>query len=284
MDARPEFPLLKKISAAYVQGYNKGANAAEKGMPLLLRGSAAAVVCASSEEDSLDGMLNELERLPLKEIILVLNGSRDNSYAISRKHPLVTAVYFPELLGHDVGRSVGARLTDADIVLFCDGDMVVPAEELAPFIYAVDGGCDAALNDLSGFLPPFVHQDEVTHCKSFVNRALGRGDLGASSLTAVPHALSSRLIREIDAKHLSVPPKAQALAILKGYRVEAVHAVDVVKGNRRREGNTGKGNDVAGLIIGDHAEAMEECFRLRGMSAFSARISRKDIALKRNAI
>ncbi|MEC0372468.1 glycosyltransferase [Paenibacillus chibensis] len=285
MKSMPEYSLMKRMSAAYVQGYNEGAGSIEGGVPLPLQGSAAAVVCASSEEDSLDPMLAELERLPLKHIILVLNGSRDNSYSHARSHPLVTAVYYPELLGHDVGRSIGARLTDADTVLFCDGDMVIAAEELAPFIYAVDGGgCDAALNDLSGYLPLFEHQDEVTHCKSYLNLALGRSDLGASSLTAVPHALSGRMIRDIGASQLTVPPKAQALAILHGYRVEAVHAVDVFKGNRKRAGNTGKRNAVAELIIGDHAEALGELWRQRYAFRSDTGAKRKEVASRRNAV
>nr|WP_272915029.1 glycosyltransferase family A protein [Paenibacillus dendrobii] len=272
------------MAGAFAQGYAQGAACPVHGIPLLLKGSAAAVVCASSEEDNLHAMLNELEKLPLQEVIVVLNGCRDNSYAITRSHLLVTVVYYPDLLGHDVGRSIGARMTGVDTILFCDGDMVIPAEELAPFIYAVDGGCDVALNDLNGFLPLFVHQDEVTHCKSFLNMALGRRDLGANSLTAVPHALSGRLIRGMDVHHLTVPPKAQALAVLEGYRVEAVHAVDVFAGNRRRDGNTGRGNAVADMIIGDHAEALEEVLKRRGQSGSAGRLSRKDIALKRNAI
>ncbi|MCJ8013901.1 glycosyltransferase family 2 protein [Paenibacillus sp. KQZ6P-2] len=284
ISARPKYALLKRLSETYVQGYSKRGGSKKRGVPLLLNGSAAAVVCASSEEDSLHEMLSELERLPLQEIIVVLNGCKDNSYKITRSHPLVTVIYYPKLLGHDVGRSIGARLTRADAVLFCDGDMVISAEHLAPFLYAVDGGCDAALNDLNGFLPSFKHQDEVTHFKSFLNMVLGRSDLGANSLTAVPHALSGRLIREMDAQHLIVPPKAQALAVLKGYRVKAVYAVNVFSENRKREANTGKGNAVADMIIGDHAEALEEIMGRRGISGFKGSLSRKDVAMRRNAI
>lgn len=284
INPKPGYALMKGLSAAYVQGYNKGKGSSENGVPLLLQGTAAAVVCASSEEDSIHHMLNELERLPLQEIVVVLNGCRDNSYTLSHSHPLVTVVYYPELLGHDVGRSIGARLTGADAVLFCDGDMVIPAEHLAPFLHAVDNGCDAALNDLNGLLPSFMHQDELTHCKSFLNMVLGRSDLGANSLTAVPHALSGRLIREMDVRHLIVPPKAQALAILEGYRVEAVHTVDVFSGNRKREGNVGKGNAVADMIIGDHVEALDEVLKRREVSGSMRSLSRMDVALQRNAI
>jgi len=281
---RPGYARMKRLSEAYVQGYSKAAGRKEKRIPLLLRGSAAAVVCASSEEDSIDGVLAELKRLPLRQIIVVLNGCRDRSYALARGHQAVTVVYYPDRLGHDVGRSIGAKLAEADIVLFCDGDLVIAAEDLAPFLYAVDGGCDVALNDLNGFLPLFADQDEVTRCKSFLNAALSRTDLGACSMTAVPHALSGRLIREMDARHLSVPPKAQAVAMLGGHRVEAVHAVDVFSRNRKRKGNTGRGNSVAGMIIGDHAEALEEVLRRKGISGMRNPMTRKDVAMRRNAV
>jgi len=281
---KPGYARMKRLSEAYAQGYSDAAGRKDRGIPLPLRGSAAAVVCASSEEDSIDAVLRELERLPLRQIIVVLNGCRDRSYALARKHRRVTVAYYPDLLGHDVGRSLGAKLAEADIVLFCDGDMAIAAEDLAPFLYAVDAGCDVALNDLNGFLPLFADQDEVTRCKSFLNAVLSRGDLGANSMTAVPHALSGRLLRQLDLRHLSVPPKAQAIAVLEGYRVEAVHAVDVFSGNRRRAGNTGRGNSVAGMIIGDHAEALGEVLRRRGVSGLKPPLSRKDVAMRRNAM
>lgn len=281
---RPGYARMKRLSEAYVQGYSLASGSKENGIPLLLKGSAAAVVCVSNEEGTIHAVLGELERLPLRQIIVVLNGCTDLSYSLVREHRSVTAVYYPEPLGHDVGRSIGAKLAEADIVLFCDGDLAIAAEDLAPFLYAADGGCDVALNDLNGFLPLFAAQDEVTRCKSFLNASLSRSDLGANSMTAVPHALSGRFIRETDPSLLSVPPKAQAVAVLEGYRVEAVHSVDVFTGNRKRKGNTGKGNSVAAMIVGDHAEAIGEILKRRGISAMRTSLSRKDIAMRRNAV
>lgn len=283
LETRPEYRTLSRLSHFYCSGYQKGAGRKESGVPLLLKGRASAVVCASNEEDTLSRVLHELERLPLQEIIVVLNGCQDKSFSAARKHPLATIVHYPAKLGHDVGRSVGAALTHADIVLFTDGDVVIPAEEMAPFMYAVDGGVDVALNELSPYLPLFVHQDEVTRCKSFLNTVLGRGDLGANSLTAVPHALSSRLITDIGADQLMIPPKAQALALSGGYRVDSVHSVDVFSTNRKRPGNTGSGNAVAGMIIGDHEEALFTLMERPGSRLFSTPISRKDVAMRRNA-
>jgi hypothetical protein len=116
---------------------------------------------------------------------------------------------------------------------------------------------------LNPLLPPFGLSDDVTRSKMFLNLALGRADLGASSMTAVPHALSRRALETIGFRELMVPPKAQALSILGKLRVEKAGTVDVIKHNRLRQSNTGTGNAVEQLITGDHAEALQEVLTRR---------------------
>lgn len=251
---------------------------------ILLQGTAAAVVSACNEESTIDRVLGELEKLPLKDIIVVLNGCTDDTRSIVAKHhPCATLVNMPDRLGHDVGRAVGARMTQADIVLFVDGDLPIPASDLLPFLHAVDQGKDVALNDLGRHLPPYAQQDSVTRCKGFLNRVLRRPDLGASSLTAVPHALSRRALDLLGPAMLAVPPKAHAMAVLHGMMVAAVHSVDVIKMNRKRTFNTGKGNVMEQLIIGDHAEALKAVFQVAGASPFGPVPTRADVAKGRNA-
>ncbi|GAB6991517.1 hypothetical protein JCM16418A_35670 [Paenibacillus pini] len=283
LDMRPDYAHMMELSSAYVRGYSLGSGEKESFFPLLLHVSASAVVSASNEADRLDQVLNELERLPLQELIVVLNGCDDNSYSITRKHPQVTIVHYDERLGHDVGRSIGAGMARGDIILFTDGDIPIPAEQLAAFMYAVDGGCDVALNDINPFLPLFVHQDDVTRCKSFLNMALGRSDLGASSLTAVPHALSAGVLATIGKEALMIPPKAQALAITGGFHVAQVDTVNVFVSNRLRTGNMGQGNPVAHMIIGDHVEALQTVMGLIKDARSPVPLSRKDVAMRRNA-
>ncbi|MCP3807340.1 glycosyltransferase [Paenibacillus sp. Lou8.1] len=251
---------------------------------IVLQGTAAAVVSACNEESTIDRVLGELEKLPLTEIIVVLNGCTDGTRStVAKHHPSVTLVNVPDRLGHDVGRAVGARMTQADIVLFVDGDLPIPASDLLPFLHAVDQGTDVALNDLGRHLPPYAQQDSVTRCKAFLNRVLRRPDLGASSLTAVPHALSRRLLDQLGSAVLAVPPKAHAMAILHGMIVAAVHAVDVIKTNRKRTFNVGKGNAMEQLIVGDHAEALTTVFQVAGYSPLGPVPTRVDVAKGRNA-
>ena len=201
-------------------------------------------------------MIREAKALRPDELIVVLNGCTDGSLAVVRAIPGVTIVHYPEPLGHDVGRAAGAAVADADILLFLDGDLAIPARSLAPFVDAVRRGADVALNGLGRKLGPFSRWDEVTRMKAFLNRALGRPDLGAASMTAVPHALSRRALERIGAASLAVPPKAQALALASGLDVRIAGSVDVISRNRLRAANTGRGNPVSRMILGDHIEAL----------------------------
>ncbi|WP_313641141.1 glycosyltransferase [Paenibacillus sp.] len=221
-----------------------------------LRGTLSVIISVRNEEQTLARLLHQVSRLGPAEIIVVLNGCSDNSFPISRQHRQAVVVHCPESVGHDVGRAIGAKLSRGDILLFLDGDMVIPASQLGLFTAAVDGGIDVALNDLDPLMPSFGLCDDVTRSKLFLNYALGRYDLGVSSMTAVPHALSRRALEIIGYRELIVPPKAQARSVLEKLRVEKAGTVNVIKHNRLRHANIGAGNAVEKLIIGDHAEAL----------------------------
>lgn len=166
---------------------------------------------------------------------------------------------YGERVGHDVGRSLGAaRVSDeVEAILFLDADLVIPADQLLPFVSAVADGVDVALNRLDVYIPLQARTHPVNAAKRFLNCALGRADLGCASLTAVPHAISRKGLAQLGTAALAVPPRALAQAIRAGLSVEAVHPVDVVRGNARRPGlNGGHSSPVEQLIIGDHLEAI----------------------------
>lgn len=248
------------------------------------KGTLSVVVCARNEEGTLPAVLREAVRLQPEELIVVLNGCTDSSFEAAKKVRGATVIQLPEPAGHDVGRGIGAKLSRGDIILFLDGDMAIPAASLAPFAAAVDQGTDVALNRIDPLLPPFAASDGVTRCKQFLNMALGRADLGAASMTAVPHALSRRAVQKLGSAVLAVPPKAQAAAMLAGLRVEAVHTVDVLARNRKRTGNTGEDNAVSRLIAGDHAEALAEAIQASGGRLLEPGSRRPELAAWRNAL
>lgn len=61
-------------------------------------------------------LLDQVTRLKPLEIIVVLNGCSDRSFQRTRLCPQATIVHIPESAGHDVGRSLGAKLSRG---IFC---------------------------------------------------------------------------------------------------------------------------------------------------------------------
>ncbi|NOU96525.1 glycosyltransferase [Paenibacillus sp. LMG 31456] len=226
--------------------------------------SVAAIVTVMNEERTIGRIMDQLNRLPFDEVFVIVNGSVDHSFQRARGRSHAVILSFPEPLGHDVGRAMGAKLAQSDILLFLDGDILLSAEDMIPFIGGVECGLDVALNNITPYMRVFAKRDSVTYIKQFLNASLGRPDLEANSMTAVPHALSRKAITVLGIASLMVPPKAQALAVHHGLRIGISGSVNVISSNKRRTNNTGKSNRVADLIIGDHLEALKLAGELAG--------------------
>ncbi|MCP1306879.1 glycosyltransferase family 2 protein [Paenibacillus tyrfis] len=275
------YPWARYYTAAagYVRGFFAGmGRPAPNWIPLPTERSVAVIVTARNEERTIAAVLKEANRLT-DETYVIVNGSNDETFRQAREASRAIVLSYPQALGHDVGRSVGAKLARADILLFTDGDMPLPAEQLVPFIHGIEQGLDVALNDIYPYLGSFGRQDTVTIMKRFLNMALDRPDLKASSLTAVPHALSRRAVETLGLELLSVPPKAQAFALLLKLRVGNAGQVNVIRGNKRRKLNSGRGNPVASMIVGDHLEAL----KLAG-DRMGERLAYPDVLRKRRYI
>jgi len=222
------------------------------------------ILTAMNEERTIGLVLGQLARLPLHEVIVVVNGSADRTRDIAETFERVKVLHYEEALGHDVGRTLGASSSSGDLLLFMDADFAVPGEALLPFFLAVHDGADIALNDISPFVDRFERRDEVTVMKEFLNRLLGRQDLAVNSLTAVPHLMTRAAANSIGLEKLAVPPLAQVKAVEAGLRIDNGGQINVVKHNRHRKSNTGAKNPVAEMIIGDHMEALSQLIREQG--------------------
>ncbi|MEK3731487.1 glycosyltransferase [Paenibacillus sp. FSL M8-0334] len=232
------------------------------------------VVPAMNEAERIGAVLAQAGAVhPQSEVIVVANGCRDQTEAIAARMG-ARVLSFPEPLGHDVGRSIGAREAKGGIILFIDSDMVISAEELKPFVYAVQSGVDVALNNYNG---PIHRQPvhRVILAKFTLNSMLGRSDLMGASMTAIPHALSRKALEVIGAEALSVPPKAMVTAVCRGLRVETVHSVEVGK---RNPGRSAGADPLERLVLGDHLEALYELAMQRGpRGGFSDGERRRDL-------
>jgi len=217
--------------------------------------SLSVIISARNEERTIGLLLKNVKKLRPLEIIVVENGSTDRTARIARKHGAV-CLSFPEPLGHDVGRAIGARAAKGDILLFLDGDMVLDPEPMRRFVKACRRGADVALNDINPFLAQSRKIDYVCMAKRLLNKLLKMPGFKYASLTAVPHAIRRSAAEAIGPEALAVPPKAQAIAAVKGMRFQLVKGVDVLQKNRKRWYNRRKANRVGEMILGDHVEAL----------------------------
>lgn len=153
---------------------------------------AIAVVPGHNEAATIGDVVRELRAIPeIETVVVVVNGCTDGTAEIARRAG-AKVIRYPERVGYDVARALGVKACPAAAYLFMDGDIVVPAGELRPFLEAIAHGVDVALNDLEHYLPERSKLHSVNIAKRLLNLALNRRDLGCNSLTAVPHALSER--------------------------------------------------------------------------------------------
>lgn len=279
------YKAIRKLGDAYMSGFTSAYPHDIPSYVLLpSRRRLAVVLSAYNEHEEIGAVLAQLDRLTVDEVFVIENGSTDLTYEALRSASAdITIVHYPQRLGYDVGRAVGAKMAQADAILFTDSDIAISAEQLGAFLWAIEQGTDVALNDLRPLMGKFHEQDRVSHCKTWLNSVLGREDLEMNSMTAIPHALSRRAIDTIGVQQLCTPPRAQAIALLQGLQVESVEVVDVISKNRLRSTNVGTDNPVAELIIGDHVEAILAIWEHRGEKLKDEQLVRSVIAMRRNA-
>lgn len=193
------------------------------------------IIPAQNEERTIQKVILEARKIEPKEIIVVVNGSNDRTAEIASKLG-VTIIEYKERLGHNVGRAIGALEAKGDILLFTDSDIIISASELQPFALAVAEGTDLALNDLNSKNSSEVHVPLhiVRACKYGLNLLLNRKELGIASPVAIPHAISRKLLNQVEIKSLVCPSILLVKAIQQEFIVNCVHFVDVMKTNRIR--------------------------------------------------
>ncbi|TLS51974.1 glycosyltransferase [Paenibacillus antri] len=234
------------------------------------------IVPAQNEEATIRSCIREAKKIEPYEIIVVVNGSSDRTLSIAAEEG-ATTLHFPERLGNDVGRAVGAFAATGDILLFIDGDFAVPAAHLYRYAKAVSSGVDLALNDLNHYLDIRFPYNLVTACKYGVNLTLNRKDLGVGSFIAVPHAVHRRAADRIGRETFLSPVKAQVKGLLLGCSAGNVARTDVDRMNRIRpeEHFAASGHPPAvERIVGDHAEGIRYLTETVGERGLFARQER----------
>ncbi|WJH32470.1 glycosyltransferase [Paenibacillus sp. CC-CFT747] len=108
------------------------------------------IIPVMNEARTLASVIREARKVNKNtEVIVILNGSTDGSGRLARKMG-ARVITFDKPLGHDVGRSIGAKEAKGDILLFTDGDILLPGSSLRHLVRAVEKGTDVALNKYNG--------------------------------------------------------------------------------------------------------------------------------------
>ena len=174
----------------------------------------AAIIPAKNEEKSILAVMTTVLRLPVDDIILVLNGCTDRTLELARSipDPRIHILFFSDPLGIDIPRAVGALYAShigADGALFVDGDMSGDIyQNLLSLITTVNSGVDVALTNCY----PYITNRQklaslVLKFRSRLNRELDLfKDLGLATPTHGPHALSLRALESIPSEAIAIPP------------------------------------------------------------------------------
>ena len=225
------------------------------------------VIPAQNEEKCMRSILIECKKLNPLEIIVVVNGSSDRTASIAEELG-ATIIAYEEKLGLDIGRAIGAYYSSGEIVLFIDGDFVIPSQDIKPFVDAIKQGADLALNNQNMYLNKKNQVHPVLACKYALNIACGREDLGISSPVAIPHAYSRKCIETIGYESLANPALSYVKSLVGGLVVEQVHHVDVNALNRFRPTTHYRMQKdrlapTTSVIMGDHIEALKYLGKVR---------------------
>ncbi|WP_284637709.1 glycosyltransferase family 2 protein [Paenibacillus silviterrae] len=219
------------------------------------------IVPARNEEATIAPLLEQLHRLEPAELIVVVNGSQDRTCELALAHG-ATVVLSSDALGTDTGRALGAYHATGRILLFVDGDMVLSAHDLYPFVLAIRQGYDVALNDQNYHLEREFPLRSILPSVYALNLALDQKPLGTSSMVMVPFGLSRKALNAIGWESLLCPPRALAASVRHALRIVLPHRVNVEKANRLRPEKHLTGTAI-NQIVGDHIEALHSVLDYR---------------------
>lgn len=104
-----------------------------------------AIILASNVEGTIEHVLEPLKRLPLREIIVIVHGSLDRTLDKVRRHSRAIIVHDPQSIEPDAARTLAARISRSDFLLFLEGDKAVNVDEVLPFIQNVALGVENGL-------------------------------------------------------------------------------------------------------------------------------------------
>lgn len=225
-----------------------------------------AIIPAKNEAEKLKKVIMKLPLDCINLIIPVLNGCTDNSLQVLKQLqcPILAPIVFPESLGIDVPRAIGAIISkelNAEGSLFVDGDMHgVDTKALIKLIHAVKyEKVDLALTNC---YPDYDNSplSSTAACliemRSNLNRRLKLFDkIKSATPSHGPHAVSRKLLNLAAPYDFAVPPLLLTKSARAKLKVEVAAEIPhlMLGSNLRSHEHVIK---IAETIIGDCLEAL----------------------------
>lgn len=99
------------------------------------------IICAHNEADRISAVLTVLENHPLiGEVIVIDDGSTDDTAKVVRMHPSVRLISYPENMGKSSALAIGIRVAQNEFITLLDADLIGLTKEdvtalIEPVIY-----------------------------------------------------------------------------------------------------------------------------------------------------
>lgn len=188
----------------------------------------SAVIPAYNEEKYIGQVLEVLTKIQdLEEIIVVSDGSTDDTPAIAESYP-VKLINLSENIGKGGAMMMGARVASGEYILFLDADLVgLKEEHVYSMLASIREGYDMIVGvfdsgrkttDLAQVIAPFLSGQRVIkkeHIFKISNLYFSRfGVEAALTKFATEHNLK---VKEVTLRELSHVMKEEKLGIVKGF-------------------------------------------------------------------
>ncbi len=189
----------------------------------------AAIVPAYNEEQRIGAVLDALRQCnKLDDIVVVSDGSTDNTYEVASSYPDVTAIRLPRNLGKGAALVAGVKYASADIVAFFDADLIGLTPHLAEALIqpVLEGRADMSIGIFKGgrwrtdwaqSLAPFISGQRAIYSNHVLSvPGLEQARFGAE-IALGRYARKKGLVTEFVPLHgMTHPMKEEKLGRLRG--------------------------------------------------------------------
>ena len=199
-----------------------------------------ALIPAFNEEKTIGDIIDVLNKVPcIKEVIVVDDGSLDNTFQRSKNHG-ATVIKLPENKGKGAALQEGISHADTDIILLLDGDLIgLKAEHIYKLINPVlSDEADMTigvfkkgrnLTDLAQVVSPklsgqrAIKLSELKKVKNLDKKGFG------VEVSLNKHFKNSGRVKKVDLYDLTHVMKEEKLGLVNGVKARTKMYIDILK-------------------------------------------------------